>query len=133
MISAPAAVVGGRVYFACEDGYLYALGPDGKAAPPAKDLELWKVRSPLTGPKTDAWYDRFTSFANWANTNADNQGLKLKITRAYFSSLRYLVISRDQLRDGEAHLYVGTSSWVLFHRRDRKLAAPAGMVPQTRA
>jgi len=72
-ISAPAAVSDGHIYFGCEDGYLYALGHKGNTPPPTKDLELWKVRSPLKGPFADARYDRFTSFANWGNTNFDDQ------------------------------------------------------------
>ena len=75
-ISAPAAVCDGRIYFACEDGYLYVLGAGGKAPPPSKDLQLWKIRSPLTSKLADLKYDRFTSFGNWANTNVDNQGIR---------------------------------------------------------
>ncbi len=69
-ISAPAAVCDGRVYFGCDDGYLYVLGPSGKAPLPTEDLGLWKVRSPLGGKYTDPKYDWYTSFADWGNTNA---------------------------------------------------------------
>lgn len=75
-ISAPAAVCDGRIYFGCEDGYLYVLGPKGKAPAPSKDLGLWKIRSPLTSKLADPKHDRFTSFRDFANTNADDQGLK---------------------------------------------------------
>lgn len=75
-ISAPAAVCDGRIYFGCEDGYLYVLGPGGKAPLPAKELQLWKVRSPLTGELAAPKYDWFTSFGNWANTNVNDQGIK---------------------------------------------------------
>ncbi|MCU0915868.1 MAG: PQQ-binding-like beta-propeller repeat protein [Planctomycetes bacterium] len=75
-ITAPVAVADGRVFFGCDDGYLYILGPGGRAALPAKDLELWKIRSPLTGKLADAQYDRFTSFGNWSNTNVDRQGVQ---------------------------------------------------------
>jgi outer membrane protein assembly factor BamB len=75
-ITAPVAVCDGRVYFGCDDGYLYVLGPGGHARLPAKDLGLWKVRSPLAGPWADAQYDRCTSFADGGNTNAAEQGLK---------------------------------------------------------
>jgi outer membrane protein assembly factor BamB len=74
-ISAPAAVCDGKVYFGCEDGYLYILGPEGKAPPPTKNLKIWKVRSRLTGKLNDSKYDRFTSFGNWSNTNLDTQGI----------------------------------------------------------
>jgi len=75
-ISAPAAVCDGRIYFTCEDGYLYILGPGGKASLPSRDLQLWKIRSPLTSGLAAHKYDRFTSFGNWANTNVDSQGIK---------------------------------------------------------
>jgi outer membrane protein assembly factor BamB len=75
-ITAPVAVADGRVYFGCEDGYLYVLGPGSTAQTPSKDLQLWKTRSPLTGKLADPKYDRFTSFGNWANTNVDSQGVQ---------------------------------------------------------
>ncbi|MGA2065961.1 MAG: PQQ-binding-like beta-propeller repeat protein [Thermoguttaceae bacterium] len=92
-ISAPAAVCDGRVYFGGEDGYLYVLGPGGTAAPPGKDLGLWKVRSPLTGPLAGAAYDHFTSFGNWANTNAGRQQPRppfaLKWVRRYEGTVKH--------------------------------------------
>ena len=92
-ISAPVAVCDGRIYLGCEDGYLYALGPEGRASLPTEDLRLWQVRSPLTGKRTDPQYNRFTSFANWANTNADNQGIrppfKIKWIRRYNGTAKH--------------------------------------------
>ena len=75
-ISAPVAVCDGRIYFGCEDGYLYVLAPDGKAPLPSKDLQLWKIRNPLTSKLADSKYDRTTSFADPANTNNNPQGIK---------------------------------------------------------
>lgn len=75
-ISAPVAVADGRIYVACEDGYLYIFGPGGKAALPEKDLELWKIRSPLAGPLADAKYDWYTNYGDFSGTNANDQGLK---------------------------------------------------------
>jgi len=74
-ISAPAAVCNGRIYVGCEDGHLYVLGPRGTAPLPSKDLQLWKIRSPLTTGLADPEHDRFTSFVNWKNTNVDAQGI----------------------------------------------------------
>jgi outer membrane protein assembly factor BamB len=71
-ITAPAAVVDGRIYFGCDDGYIYILGPGGRAASPEKDLELWKLR----GPRGPAKPDRFTSFGDFSNANASDDGLK---------------------------------------------------------
>ena len=75
-ITAPVAVADGRIYVPCEDGYLYVLGANGKAALPKKDLQVWKVRSPLTGPLADAKYDWYTNFGDYQGTNANDQGLK---------------------------------------------------------
>jgi outer membrane protein assembly factor BamB len=92
-ISAPVAVCDGRVYFGCEDGYLYVLAPGGTAALPSKDLELSKIRSPLTSKLTDSKYDRFTSFGNWASTNVDHQGVtppfKVKWIRRYEGTTKH--------------------------------------------
>ena len=75
-ITAPPAVCDGRVYFGCDDGYLYVLGPGGAAPLPAKDLGLSKVRSPLTGKLSGAKDDWFTSFGDWSNANNHPQDLK---------------------------------------------------------
>jgi outer membrane protein assembly factor BamB len=92
-ISAPAAVCDGRIYFGCEDGYLYALGPQGTAPLPSKNLKLCNVRSPLTGRLAHPEYDRFTSFGNWANTNVDAQGIappfEIKWIRRYEGTTKH--------------------------------------------
>ena len=75
-ITAPVAVANGRIYVPCEDGYLYVLGPGGDAPLPNKDLELWKIRSPLVGPLVDAKYDWYTNYGDFSGTNANAQGLK---------------------------------------------------------
>ncbi len=75
-ITAPVAVADGRIYVACEDGYLYVLGPDGNAPLPEQDLQLWKIRSPLTGPLADAKFDWYTNYGDFSGTNANAQGLK---------------------------------------------------------
>ena len=75
-ITAPVAVADGRIYVGCEDGYLYILGPNGTAALPQKDLEVWKIRSPLTGRLADAKYDWYTNYGDFGGTNANSQGLK---------------------------------------------------------
>ncbi len=78
-ITAPVAVNEGRVYFGCDDGYLYALGPDGNAPLPTAELDLHRIRSPLTSKLRDSSHDWYTAFGNQANTNASDQGLKLPI------------------------------------------------------
>jgi len=75
-ITAPVAVSDGRIYFGCEDGYLYILGPGGRARLPEKDLELWRIRSPLSAKRADRRFDWFTNFGDWGNTNATRQGIK---------------------------------------------------------
>ena len=53
-----ACVCDGRIYFGCEDGYLYALGPGGTAALPAQDLGLAKIRHPA---EQSRWPSRNTT------------------------------------------------------------------------
>ena len=75
-ITAPLALADGRIYAGCEDGYLYILGPKGDARLPEKDLQVWKVRSPLTGPWADAKFDWYTNYGDFGSTNSNDQGLK---------------------------------------------------------
>lgn len=75
-ITAPVALDDGKIYVPCEDGYLYILGPDGKAALPTKNLDLNKIRSPLTGPMADAKYDWYTNYGDFSGTNANDQALE---------------------------------------------------------
>ncbi len=111
-ISAPVAVSDGRVYFGCEDGYFYALGPGGRAPLPAKDLGVWKIRTPLTGPKADAKYDRFTSFGNFANTNADDQGLRLPLSLGWVR--RYEGSTLHHSSFGGGRMYTHTAEGQIF-------------------
>lgn len=74
-ISAPVAISGGRVFVPCEDGYLYVLGPGGKAPLPKKSLEVEKVRSPLVGPLANPKHDWYTNYGDFGCTNANEQGL----------------------------------------------------------
>jgi outer membrane protein assembly factor BamB len=111
-ISAPVAVCDGLVYFGCEDGYLYILGPGGKASLPSKDLQLQKIRSPLTGKLTNAKYDWFTNFGNLASTNANNQGLKpplkIKWIRRYEGTFKHVPVC------GGGRMYTHTSEGQIF-------------------
>ncbi len=92
-ISAPVAVCGGRIYVGCEDGYLYVLGPQGRALSPTEDLQLCRIRSPLTGTRTDARHNRYTPFGNWKNTNTNPQGIhppfKLNWVRRYEGTTKH--------------------------------------------
>jgi outer membrane protein assembly factor BamB len=111
-ISAPAAVCNGRVFFGCDDGYVYVLGPDGKAPLPTKDLGLSKVRSPRVGEYTDPKYDWFTSFGNWANTNVNDQQvqppLKMKWVRRYAGTTKHFSTC------GGGRLYTHTAEGQIF-------------------
>ncbi len=111
-ISAPACVCDGRVYFGCEDGYLYVLGPDGKASLPSKDLDLWKIRSPLGGKLSDAKYNWYTAFANLQSTNSNNQGIKppfkIKWIRRYEGTHKHLPVC------GGGRMYTHTAEGQIF-------------------
>ena len=111
-VTAPVAVSDGRVYFGCEDGYLYALGPNGNAPLPTKNLQLENIRSPLTGPMTDPRYDWDTAFGNPANTNAVDQGLtpplKLKWVRRYEGTVKHFSVC------GGGRMYTHTAEGQIF-------------------
>jgi outer membrane protein assembly factor BamB len=111
-ISAPVAVSDGRVYFGCEDGYLYALGPEGKTPLPTRDLRLHEVRSPLTGPRAGAENDWFTSFGNLANTNSSAQGLKPPLRMKWIR--RYEGTSKHMSVCGAGRLYTHTAEGQIF-------------------
>jgi outer membrane protein assembly factor BamB len=111
-ISAPVAVCDGRVYFGCEDGYLYVLGPDGKAPLPTRDLQLDTIRSPLTSRLADDKYDWFTNFGDWASTNENDQGLKpplkIKWIRRYKGTFKHLPVC------GGGRMYTHTAEGQIF-------------------
>jgi outer membrane protein assembly factor BamB len=111
-ISAPAAVCDGRIYFGCEDGYLYILGPGGQSPLPTKDLQLQKIRSPLTSKLAEATYDWFTNFGNLASTNANNQGLKpplkVKWIRRYEGTFKHIPVC------GGGRMYTHTAEGQIF-------------------
>ncbi|MBW8040903.1 MAG: PQQ-binding-like beta-propeller repeat protein [Planctomycetes bacterium] len=113
-ISAPAAVCDGRVYFGCEDGYLYVLGSKRKssAGPKANDLELWKIRSPLSGKLTEPKYNWFTSFGNFSNTNQNDQGVKppfkMNWIRRYEGTVKHFSVC------GGGRMYTHTAEGQIF-------------------
>jgi len=74
-ISAPACVCDGRVYFGCEDGYLYALGPGGDCPLPSKDLEVWKIRHRLSSKLAGAEHDWSTNFGDLVPAYGEKCGL----------------------------------------------------------
>ena len=111
-ISAPVAVCDGRVYFTCEDGHLYVLGQQGSASPAVRDLALSKIRSPLVGPLSDSTHNRFTSFADWGNSNANDEQLvppfQLKWIR------RYEGTAKHHSSFGGGRMYTHTAEGMIF-------------------
>jgi outer membrane protein assembly factor BamB len=75
-ITASVAIADGRIYVPCEDGYLYILGPNGKASLPEKDLQVSRIRSPLAGPLADEKFNWYTNYGDFSGTNANMQDLK---------------------------------------------------------
>lgn len=75
-ISAPIALADGWIYVGCEDGYLYAFGPEGNAELPTTDLGLSKIRSSLDGPFAGEEYDWYTNYGDFSGTNANAQRLE---------------------------------------------------------
>ena len=127
-ISAPAAVSDGRIYFGCEDGYLYILGPGRNQLGPGrnqlgadrnqlavlaqKDLELWKIRSRLSGRFKDDQYNWFTNFGNFSNTNQNEQDVgppfKLKWIRRYEGTVKHFSVC------GGGRMYTHTAEGQIF-------------------
>ncbi len=110
-ITAPVAIVNGRIYVPCEDGYLYVVedAGDGPSEPFAKpkDLEVWKIRSPLTGPLADAKYDWYTNYGDFSGTNANDQGLaaplRMRWAQRLDGTVKHLPVC------GGGRLYIHTS------------------------
>ncbi|KPJ69382.1 MAG: hypothetical protein AMS14_11605, partial [Planctomycetes bacterium DG_20] len=111
-ISAPVAVCDGRVYFGCEDGYLYVLGEGGKAPVPSKALRLHEIRSPLTGKLAGAANDWYTNFGNLANTNTNPQGIeppfRMTWIRRYEGTVKHLSVC------GGGRMYTHTAEGQIF-------------------
>ncbi len=112
VISAPVAVCDGRIYFGCEDGYLYVLAPGGDAPLPSRDLQLSKIRSPLRGRRADPQYDWFTNFGDFGNTNANDHGIKppfrMKWIRRYEGTFKHLPVC------GGGRMYTHTAEGQIF-------------------
>lgn len=106
-ITAPVAVAHGRIYVPSEDGYLYIFGPNGKSPLPTQDLQLWKVRNPLTGPLAKATYNWYTNYGDFSGTNANNQGLqpplRMRWARRLEGTIKHLPVC------GGGRLYIHTA------------------------
>ncbi len=111
-ITAPAAVCDGRIYFGCEDGYFYILGPGGSAPLPTRNLELEKIRSPLTSKLAAPQYDWFTNFGDLQNTNANRQGMAppfaIKWIRRYEGTYKHVPVC------GGGRMYLHTAEGQVF-------------------
>ena len=113
-INAPVAVCDGRVYFGCEDGYVYALASDVSKPLPDRGLELWKQRTPRTGALADKKYDRFTSFDNWSNTNATTHDQKLGLPTKLRWIRRFEGTTKHFSTFGGGRMYTHTAEGQVF-------------------
>jgi len=120
-ITAPVAVAGGRVYVACEDGYLYVLAPDGKAPLPAKDLEIAKIRSPLAGPLADAKYDWYTNYGDFAGSNANSQGLQAPLRMRWARRLEGTIKHLPVCGGGRMYLHTAEGQILAFEQDTGRL------------
>lgn len=106
-ITAPLAVANERIYAGCEDGYLYILGPGGKAPLPAQDLGFWRIRSPLTGPLAGKEFDWYTNYGDFSGSNANDQGLepplRMRWARRLAGTVKHLPVC------GGGRLYIHTA------------------------
>lgn len=110
--SAPVAVAGGRIYAGCEDGYLYVLGPDGQGKLPSDNLDLTRIRSPLTAPLKGPAHTINTSFGNSANTNVNRQNIrppfKFRWIRRFKGTVKHFSVY------GGGRMYTHTAEGQLF-------------------
>jgi outer membrane protein assembly factor BamB len=106
-ITTSVAIADSRIFVACEDGYLYVFGPDGDAELPAKDLEVWKIRSPLTGPLAGGKFNWYTNYGDFAGTNANDQDLspplRMRWARRLEGTVKHLPVC------GGGRLYMHTA------------------------
>lgn len=127
-ITAPVAVADGRVIFGAEDGHLYILGPPrpaeaaasggpaassgGPAPAPPRDLELWRIRHPYSGPGDGPGEDWFTSFGDFANTNRKTQGIRapfaIRWIRRFEGTVKHFSVT------GGGRLYTHTAEGQVF-------------------
>ncbi|MBG87407.1 MAG: hypothetical protein CMO80_10960 [Verrucomicrobiales bacterium] len=154
-ITAPVAVSGGRAYAACEDGYVYVYGKDGRAQYPTKDLGVKEVRSPLSGPMAADKYNWYSNYGDFRGSNANDQGLKPPLRmrwarrlegtvkhlpvcgggRMYMHTAEGQVIAVEQdtgrllWRRHWPHVYLSFTS-PLYHKE--KLLIPQGGIKQSR-
>lgn len=95
-ITASPAVCDGRIYFGCEDGYLYVLGPKGDSPLPEENLNVHRIRSGLTGDFTDPKFNWYTNYGNVGCTNSNDQGirppLKMRWVRRVEGSVKHIPV-----------------------------------------
>lgn len=111
-ITAPCAVADGKVFFGCDDGHLYVLAPGGAARPPAQGLPLHVIRNPSTSALRDARYDWFTSFGDFANTNATRQGIRPPFVMRWIRPFKGT--AKHFAAFGEDRMYTHTAEGQLF-------------------
>lgn len=106
-ITAPVAVADGRIYAACEDGYVYVYGENGNAALPEKDLEVTKIRNPIRGPFAGSKFDWYTNYGDFGSTNSNSQGLepplRMRWARRLEGTIKHLPVC------GGGRMYVHTA------------------------
>jgi outer membrane protein assembly factor BamB len=106
-LTAPLAIVDGQIYAASEDGYLYVFGPGGKANVPERDLEVWRLRSPLAGKYAGPEFDWYTNYGDFSGTNANDQGLepplRMRWARRLEGTIKHLPVC------GGGRLYIHTA------------------------
>jgi outer membrane protein assembly factor BamB len=107
-ITAPVAVADGRIHFGCDDGYLYVLGPGGRAAAPDKELDLSRIRS----PRSAGTRDRFTSFGDFSNANASDDGLRFPLRMKWIH--RFEGTTKHLPTFGGGRMYTHTAEGQIF-------------------
>ncbi|GAB5442682.1 MAG: hypothetical protein Fues2KO_30310 [Fuerstiella sp.] len=154
-LTAPLAVADGRIYAACEDGYLYVFGENGTTPLPSTELGVTEVRSPLTGPRSGARFNWYSNYGDFQGSNANDQGLqpplRMRWARRLEGTVKHLPVcggGRMYLHTAEGqvmaveqdtgrllwrrywpHVYLSFTS-PLYH--NEKLLIPQGGIRQSR-
>jgi outer membrane protein assembly factor BamB len=120
-ISAPAAVATDKIAFGCEDGYLYVLGANGNSPLPQQDIEIWKIRSPLSSPLAGPEFDWYTNYGDFGCTNANQQGLRPPLHMRWARRLEGTVKHLPVCGGGRMYVHTAEGQVIAFEQDTGRL------------
>jgi outer membrane protein assembly factor BamB len=108
-ISSSPAIADGQVYFGCDDGYFYVLGPNGALQPRVEKLTLHEARSQMV-PATGRAYTWPYPHGNAANTNTVEDPKLRPPFRLRWASRDCAVFKQPVTTDGNSLYYCSMAS-----------------------